>query len=387
MKFLLSFIFLLSVFFSFGQQTINGTLTHGGIQRTYILYIPASYSAANPAPLVFNFHGYTSSASAQILYGEFRPIADTAGFLLVVPQGTIDGQGNTYWNSGWGGAVDDLGFTEALLDDLSATYNINQDRVYSTGMSNGGFMSYYLACNLSDRIAAIASVTGAMTKGTPATCNPQHPTPILEIHGDADGTVAYLGGTVNESTQAGLDYWINFNNANSSPSFTVIPNINTSDNSTVEHYVYDSGDNCVEVEHYKVLNGGHTWPGAPVNTGNGNTNHDIEASLLIWEFFLKYDINGKINCSTTSVNSLAVSNFEVNVYPNPANGFLTLKWDDEKEITSIWIKNILGEEVLNVNVNGLNQTRISTQKLSKGLYFLEMTSDTEVLYTEKIVLK
>ena len=127
MKILLSLIFFLTTFFSFAQQTINGSITHGGVQRTYILYVPASYSAVTAAPLVFNFHGYTSNASAQIFYGEFRPIADTAGFLLVVPQGTIDGQGNTYWNSGWLGATDDVGFTEALIDSLSASYNINQE--------------------------------------------------------------------------------------------------------------------------------------------------------------------------------------------------------------------------------------------------------------------
>ncbi|MBL4668579.1 MAG: T9SS type A sorting domain-containing protein, partial [Flavobacteriales bacterium] len=382
MKFFISFTFLLATFFSFGQQTINGTLMHGGIQRTYILYVPTSYSAVDPAPLVFNFHGYTSSANAQIFYGEFRPIADTAGFLLVVPQGTTDGQGNTYWNANWGGTVNDVSFTEALLDDISANYNINQDRVYSTGMSNGGFMSYYLACNLSNRIAAIASVTGAMTKGTPTTCNPQHPTPILEIHGDADGTVPYLGSNFSESTQVGLNYWINFNNTNTSPSFTAISNINTTDNSTVEHYVYTAGDNCVEVEHYKILNGGHTWPGAAFNTGNGATNHDIEASLLIWEFFLRYDINGKIGCTVTGVDDSGNDNFDVNVYPNPANDFLTVSWNNTKEVTSVRIKNILGVEVLNVSIEGLHKTKISTQKISKGIYFLEMRGNTGVLYSE-----
>tara|TARA_B100000809_G_C15138900_1_gene531999 strand:- start:4326 stop:5489 length:1164 start_codon:yes stop_codon:yes gene_type:complete len=387
MKIFLSFVFCLTTLFSFGQQTINGSITHGGVQRTYILYVPASYSAASPAPIVLNFHGYTSSATAQMFYGDFRPIADTAVFLLVVPQGTTDGQGNTYWNAGWGGATNDVSFTEALIDSLSATYNVNQDRVYSTGMSNGGYMSYYLACNLSDRIAAIASVTGAMTKGTPLTCNPQHPTPVLEIHGDADGTVPYLGNSIGESTQAGLDYWINYNNANTTASLTAIPNINTSDNSTVEDYVYSSGDSCVDVEHYKILNGGHTWPGATVNTGNGATNHDIEASLLIWEFFLKYDINGKIVCITTGVDDLDKNNLDVNVYPNPASNFLTLEWNDSKEVTSIRIKNVLGKEVLTVQVSGRHKITVSTQELSRGLYFSELLSGSEVLITKKVVLK
>jgi polyhydroxybutyrate depolymerase len=387
MKIFNSVVFFLLTLVSFGQQTINGSITHGGIQRTYILYVPAGYSATNPAPLVLNFHGLTSNASAQMFYGEFRPIADTAGFLLVAPQGTINPQGDTYWNAGFGGVVDDVSFTEALIDSLSATYNINQEMVYSTGMSNGGYMSYYLACNLSNRIAAIASVTGAMTKGLPTACNAQHPTPVMEIHGDADVTVPYTGNFVSESTQAGLDYWINYNNANTTPNVTTLANISTTDNSSVEHYIYTRGDSCVEVEHYKILNGGHTWPGAPVNTGSGNTNHDIEASLLIWEFFLKYDINGKIVCTSTGVEDNKESKFDVEMYPNPTSNFLTLKWGKDKGVTSIRIKSILGKEILKSTLSGENQTIISIEQLSKGLYFVELIEENKVLVTKKIVVE
>ena len=179
---------LLFLNISYSQQTINGSITHGGLTRTYILYVPASYSAGTPAPLVFNFHGYTSNATEQMFYGDFRPIADTAGFLLIHPMGTLDGSGQPYWNSGWGGTVDDIGFTSALIDSLSLTYSINQDRVFSTGMSNGGFMSYTLACELSDRIAAIASVTGAMNLNQSSTCNASHQMPVMEIHGTSYAT-------------------------------------------------------------------------------------------------------------------------------------------------------------------------------------------------------
>src|SRR4030095_1043345 len=145
-------IFCLPLFLE-GQQTINGTITHGGLQREYILYVPSSYEPGTPAPLVLNFHGYTSNALEQMFYGDFRPIADTAGFLVVHPQGTKDMLGNNHWNVGWGtSTVDDLGFTSALIDSLSAQFDIDPNRIYSTGMSNGGFMSYKLACELSDRI-------------------------------------------------------------------------------------------------------------------------------------------------------------------------------------------------------------------------------------------
>ena len=292
MRITLLFLFFLFMQSIFAQQSVSGSFVLEDSTRTYTIYIPQVYldNPSTEVPLLLNLHGYGSVNWQQMFYGDFRPIADAENFIVCHPNGTVDATGSRFWNVGFtNSTIDDVSFLSALIDTISTKYNIDTDKVFSTGMSNGGYFSYYLACNLSNRIAAIASVTGAMTKGTPATCSPQHATPVMEIHGDADGTVPYNGGALNESTQDGLDYWINYNNANTTPIFSAVPNINTSDNCTAEHYVYKNGNNCVEVEHYKILNGGHTWPGAPINIGSGATNHDINASLLIWEFFLKYD--------------------------------------------------------------------------------------------------
>jgi len=277
--------------FAFSQQTINGSIIHDNLQRDYILYVPALYNATNPTPLVFNFHGYTSNAFDQMWYGDFRSIADTAGFIIAHPMGSLDNSGITHWNVGWGGStVDDIGFTAALIDSLSANYNINQDRIYSTGMSNGGYFSYHLACNLSTKIAAIASVTGAMSQYTQTICNPSHPTPVMEIHGTADLTVPF------NDIISGLGYWRSYNNCNPIADTTIIPDLVLGDWSTVEHIVFDNGDNGVTTELFKVINGEHTWPGS--NFSSGVTNYDINASAEIWRFFSKYDINGLINSST-----------------------------------------------------------------------------------------
>jgi len=277
--------------FAFSQQTINGSIIHDNLQRDYILYVPALYNATNPTPLVFNFHGYTSNAFDQMWYGDFRSIADTAGFIIAHPMGSLDNSGITHWNVGWGGStVDDIGFTAALIDSLSANYNINQDRIYSTGMSNGGYFSYHLACNLSTKIAAIASVTGAMSQYTQTNCNPSHPTPVMEIHGTADLTVPF------NDIISGLGYWRSYNNCNPIADTTIIPDLVLGDWSTVEHIVFDNGDNGVTTELFKVINGEHTWPGS--NFSSGVTNYDINASIEIWKFFSRYDINGLINSST-----------------------------------------------------------------------------------------
>lgn len=186
---------------SVAQQTINGTITHDGMQRSYILYLPKSYAGNVPFPLVFNFHGYTSNAQAQMNYGDFRPVADTGNFLVVHPQGTLF-NGNTHWNvGGWtlGSQTDDVDFTRVLIDSLSANYNIDMDRVYATGMSNGGFLSYLLGCQLSSKIAAVASVTGSMTPQTFSPCNPGHPMPSLQIHGTIDDVIPYGGNSFSRS--------------------------------------------------------------------------------------------------------------------------------------------------------------------------------------------
>ena len=324
----------------FGQQTINESITHDGSQRDYILYVPASYSSATAVPLVFNFHGYTSNANDQMWYGDFRAISDTAGFIIVHPMGTIDNTGATHWNVGWGGSTaDDIGFTSALIDSLSINYNIDANRIYSTGMSNGGFMSYHLACNLSDRIAAIASVTGSMNMGWFNSCNPNHQMPVMEIHGTVDPTVLYTTGSFHESIPDIMDFWKNFNNCNINPIVTNVPNINIIDGCTAEHQIWENGDNGATVEHYKIINGSHTWPGS--NFSSGVTNYDINASLEIWKFFSRYDINGLIGTNVSIDNKTKKDKILVKITDvlgretNPTNNTLLLYIYDDATVEKI----------------------------------------------------
>lgn len=365
MKILLLFLSISTI--SFGQQTIYDTITHDGLQRAFILYVPASYNAGNPAPLVFNFHGYTSNSQEQMFYGDFRPIADTAGFLLVHPMGTLDGSNEPYWNSGWGGTVDDIGFTSALIDTLAANYSVNLDRVFSTGMSNGGFMSYTLACSLSDRIAAIASVTGTMNANQSLSCNSQHPMPVMEIHGTSDATVPYNGNSYMSSIPNAMSYWVNFNQCTVTPQITAVPNTSTTDGCTAEHYLYSNGNNGVDVEHYKIISGAHTWPGAPV--AFGVTNYDIDASTKIWQFFMQYDINGKIGFN--SINELNKENLVLS--PNPASNKIEIQGINENSlIQTIEVYNTSGNLVYS---NSSSSNSVDVSKLENGVYFLKVNTE------------
>lgn len=360
---ILLFFFLLPLLSS-GQQTINGTITHGGLQRQYILYVPAMYTPGTPVPLVFNFHGYTSAAFEQMNYGDFRPIADTAGFIVVHPMGTVDQLGNTHFNVGWGtSTVNDLGFTAALIDSLSVEYSINQDRIYSTGMSNGGFMSYQLACELSDRIAAIASVTGTMNVNQPSICSPTHPVPVMEIHGTSDQTVPYTGNILFGTTPAAMAYWVSYNHCETPATISSIPNTGTADGCTAEHQVYVNGDNGSSVEHFKIIGGQHTWPGSAF--GGVGTNQDIDASKEIWRFFSKYDIHGLINTTSTADQTVKES---VVLYPNPVSQFITIELPSNIPTTYI-ISSMYGQIMMNGSFHSTKQ-QLDLSILSPSMYVL-----------------
>ena len=371
MKFQL-FLTILSSTFSLtatAQQTINGSITHDGLQRDYIMYVPANYTGSTSVPLLFNFHGYGSNANDQMWYGDFRPIADTAGFIIVHPQGTNDNNGTTHFNVGWGASsVDDVSFSGALIDSISNQYNINTDRVYSTGMSNGGFMSFTLACQLSNRIAGIASVTGSIVPFFLNNCNAQHPTPIMQIHGTSDGTVPYNGAAGwTEPISSLVDYWANFNNCSLTPQIDNIPDINVGDGSTVEKYSYLNGDNCIEVIHYKITNGSHTWPGSIFNSPG--TNYDINASIEIWKFLSQYDINGLINCGSLGTKE-EIPSPALSVYPNPVMNQLQIQGLDQLEdIYSLVITDMSGATLINLESFDNN---IDISHLSNGVYLVQI---------------
>ena len=377
MRFITLLVLLFGCAFSgFAQETIYASLTHDGIQRDYILYIPAIYDGSADFPLVLNFHGFGSNANEQMFYGDFRDIADTEGFLLVHPQGTSL-NGSQYWNVGSpgssGSTIDDVGFTEALIDELANLYTINLDRVYATGMSNGGFMSFLLACQLSEKIAAIASVTGSMTLDTYDNCNAQHPTPILQIHGTSDNIVPYNGNTGSLSIDDVISYWVNYNNCDTNPTITTFPDLDPSDGSIVEHIVYTGGDNVSTTEHMKVIGGGHTWPGSVFILPE--TNQDINASNEIWEFFSRFDINGSL-----SVNEF--ENRQVIIYPNPTSSKINLSLSFSEELNyELFSSN--GKQLMNGTIKS-NYQEINLSHLKPNIYFLKLGNQVfKILKYEK----
>ncbi len=343
------------------QSTVSGSFTYGGQTRTYQLYVPAIYNSNNAVPLVLNLHGYGSNNTQQMAYGDFKPIADTANFLILAPQGSLDQFSTAHWNANWATGVDDIGFLSALIDTVSANYSINQNRIYSTGMSNGGFMSFTLAGQLSNKITAVASVTGTMSILQIPANTVTIPMPIMQIHGTADATVDYNGDANFLSVDDVLNYWIGHNNCNITPVITQVPDINTADGCTAERYDYINGDNGAEVVHYKITPGAHTWPGAPFSIGV--TNQDFDASVEIWKFFSKYEKQTLLSAVQKEVEH---PTYKL-IGENPSEGVFIINSNHSKNF-DVTVYDITGKVVVSKS-SQKNQTLIDLTSQKSGIYF------------------
>lgn len=358
------------------QTNTTRTVSHDGVERSFNVYLPSSYDENSEMPVVLNFHGYGSNAVEQMFYGDFRPVADTAGFIIVHPQG-LPHDGFNHWNVAgvWhqGSTVDDVGFVDKMLDDLLDTYSIDESKVYSTGMSNGGYMSFHLACFLSHRIAAVASVTGQMTPFTFDQCDPQHAMPIMQIHGTDDNTVPYEGALWTKSATEIVEYWSTYNETQSTINFD-LANSNSTDNSTAHVTQNVDGINGVEVTHIRIDGGGHTWPGSAIVVPG--TNLDFNASERIWQFFNQYDIDGKILTSSTDI---IADISKITVQPNPATDNIVIK-RLKSDFIEINIYNTNGVLVLTKEIEG-TEADIDITSLPKGNFYM-LIDDSKIQFVK-----
>ena len=190
----------------FGSEEIGG-------DRPARVVVPESYDGLTPMPLLFLLHGYTANAEIQDLYFRLSARADEDGFMLVLPNGTIDSEGNTFWNS-WPlspETVDDVGYLMGLLDEMEATWRVDSSRVYFLGHSNGGYMSYRLACEHADRITGVLNFAGLSPYGTESSCRPSEPVSMLHVHGTIDDRVPYEGYAGRLGAEDVTDLWVERN--------------------------------------------------------------------------------------------------------------------------------------------------------------------------------
>jgi polyhydroxybutyrate depolymerase len=276
-------------------------LQSGALVRSYLLHVPKQLT--QPAPLVIVMHGYTGSADSIMSYSGMNEVADDEGFVVVYPQGTVDQKGNAFFNVGYefhsGSSVDDLQFIRDLVAHLQGELALNPDKVFATGMSNGADMSYLLACQASDLIRAAAPIAGIMMKETFETCSPSRPLPIFEVHGTKDEVSLFAGDMENSGgwgaymdLPATIALWVALNELTLTQS-SKLPNTAVNDGSHIVFDRYWSESNDNEVWFYKVVDGGHHWPGVQLDWWRNplawwyfrNANQDVGTSRVVWSFF------------------------------------------------------------------------------------------------------
>ncbi len=283
------------------QRDYSGSLEFGGITRVYHIHIPPSYDRRNPAPLLFAFHGLGGDGKWMENETKLNETADQEGFIVVYPDGY-----KASWSDGSGvtpagrAGVDDVGFVSALIDKLANELQINLSRVYATGFSNGAMLSQRLACELSGKIAAIASVGGTMVEEISLQCNPERPISIMHIHGTEDRIVPWEGGEVRVgisgwkilSVNAMLKKWAGLNACSSSSKETYKLD-RYFYRKEVHGEIYKNCKNETEVIFYELEGAGHSWPGIIMKkrlpkSASDDTERDNHAEEIIWEFFERH---------------------------------------------------------------------------------------------------
>tara|TARA_B110000879_G_scaffold187015_1_gene248632 strand:+ start:345 stop:1406 length:1062 start_codon:yes stop_codon:yes gene_type:complete len=264
----------------FGQQTFN--FIHNGLNREYIYYAPVNLPV--DAPLVFVAHGFTGSAQGIMNYCGMNSIADQNGFAVCYPQGTTDSNGDNFWNVGYnfhfGVTIDDVDFIVSLASYLQSTHQLNTLNTFFTGMSNGGELSYLLACEGPNVFRAFAPVAGTIFPNGLANniCTPVVPVSIFETHGRNDN-VTLIGGDPSDpywgpylSIDTIINFWVNQNSLTDLVIDT-FPNFNNPNKITISYkYSAPNSDNQVWLYTHKS---GHSW----------GDDGDMVIEQEIWDFF------------------------------------------------------------------------------------------------------
>jgi polyhydroxybutyrate depolymerase len=280
-----------------GCITNKQTLRYDGRNRTYLLHIPPHYNSSKSFPLVIALHGGGGNSKNMMEKTGFNNLSDEKGFIVAYPDGVGRLKNRLLtWNAGYccGYAIenniDDVGFIRALIEKLQNNFNIDSKRIYITGHSNGGMMTYRIGAELSDIIAAIAPVAGSI--GGKETENsslyiipePSYHVSVIALHGLLDENVPYDGGHGNNSSGSRIDlsvnesisFWVDNNECSTIP----IRNISDSGNIIIDYYL--NGINGSEVALVTIVNGGHAWPGSDKGISG---NQEINGTEIIWDFF------------------------------------------------------------------------------------------------------
>lgn len=265
------------------SKLVHRYFKYQGYKRDFAYYLPASYDSSVNLSLVISLHGANGNAWNEITNTDFKTIADRESFILLMPQallGSFNGETFYQWNAHYIFPWNDVSLLNHLIDYMFTEYRVDLSKVFISGMSNGGFMTFFAARGLQDRIAAIAPISGLISANVFINYSLNRPMPLCYMHGTADQIVRIDSSP---SADTIISFFVGNNKCSVTPQVTQLPDINQNDNSTVTLYQYNGYSNDSEIQYYKIIGGGHSVPG--VEPG---ANMDINAFEVIWSFFSRH---------------------------------------------------------------------------------------------------
>lgn len=379
--FTILFLLLIGIQSSKAQTNFADSISHQNLQRHYILNLPPAYQETAQLPLVIFLHGGSGSAFTGQNFTQFTPFSNSENFIIVYPQGFApSANGGFTWADGRGTSadnlgIDDVGFIQNLIDTLISNYSIDTNRIYLSGFSNGGFMTQRIACEMNDRLAAIASLGSTMDVNLLANCDPERPLPTLILTGTADPFVPYEGGPMQGnvpdivSTFELVDFWANNNQCSTAADSLDVPDSNGTDNTTVTTFDLTGCACNASVRHIRINNGGHTWPGVELPDYEiiaGETNEDIHASEALWAFFQQFE-----RCTDVTSNIKPIENpmENITIFPNPTTDYIQI--ESSTDIHQIDLLDWNGKKLLSQLIEDDSPT-LSTLGLPSGQYLLRL---------------
>ena len=385
MKKAFTLFFLAIMALSLNAQTIK-TLTWGGQERQYIEYVPTTYSATQPAAVMFLLHGMGDTMDNMFQATQIQRVAEEQGWIIICPQALefnyeIPGMGSQNFGACWNvgstvavdfnmygmpfsfdvnvnGDVDDEGFLMAALEATKDAYNVDQDKVFFAGFSLGGFMSHRMAIQHGDVINAIAAVSGVIGNDL-TTFTPVANVNVLQFFGTTDEMITYDGGMISLQSlglynlglpvEETVEFWRSFNQCDETPIVMQYPDTQN-DGLNFELYTYLNGNNDSRVAFIKVYNGLHTW--------YSGSNSDIDYNTEIVKFFTNtMDIDGVEEATSSTLS----------IYPNPANDVINVG----EEV--VYIYDLCGKLVMQ------GSGSLDVTSLSEGMYFVKSGNDCSKL--------
>jgi polyhydroxybutyrate depolymerase len=307
----------------------TATLEFDGLTRGYSYYVPTNLTHGVEVPLVYVLHGGGSNSSQMVLQtnGEFNLLANSNGFIVVYPDAyTVRQSLGQVWNDarkedpinrGIDG-INDVGFINALNNQIKTTYSIDSSRIYAAGFSSGGMMASRLGMEMPDVFAAVALISSPLPV-TLEISGPKQPISVLYMQGTEDPNAPYNGGNLKSlgttvlSAADTVKYWTDYNHTDTIPVTENLPDVVTTDgysaadpnvtDSTITKYTYSHGLNGTEVEFYSINGAGHTWPGGlqSSNSTLGAINMDINAADEIYGFFSDHSLGIPENSCLSSL--------------------------------------------------------------------------------------